>query len=181
VAEDGRNYPWIKLWTRGWLTGTIRGNMTPAERSVWADLLAMANESRVRGTICRAKGVPYERSYLANYLDVPIELLNSTIEKCLGDKNAQDDLHRIEVSADGCIVISNWQKYQAKPEGKGKRFESARERELRERRDLHIKAGRYPDETAKVVKDFQHREEARKRQKDVQGSGKLLQQQGGEQ
>lgn len=113
-------YEWYMMHSKGWLTGTIRTTLTMEERSIWADLLAMANESRVRGIICRAEGIPYTREYLASYLGVPIEVLNSTITKCLGDKNATDNLHRIELDAYGSIVITNWAKYQAVPDGKGK-------------------------------------------------------------
>ena len=109
------SYPWFRLHTKGWLTGTIRDNLTMEERSVWADLLAMASESRVRGVICRAKGVPYTREYIANYLDVPLEILNSTIEKSLADENADDEYHRLELDEAGCLHVMNWDKYQ--PDG----------------------------------------------------------------
>lgn len=112
------SYTWFKVHSRGWLTGTIRDNMTIEERSVWTDLLAMASESRVRGVICRAEGVPYTREYMASFLGVPVDLLNSTITKCMADKNAQDEQHRIEIDATGCIHIANWGKYQSVPSGK---------------------------------------------------------------
>jgi hypothetical protein len=102
--------------SKGWLTGSIRQQLTPAERSVWADLLAMANESRFRGVVCRAKGIPYPREYLASYLDIPVELLNSTIEKCSRDENAEDLNTRIMFDEVGCIVITNWDKYQISEE-----------------------------------------------------------------
>lgn len=102
--------------SKGWLTGSIRQQLNSAERGVWADLLAMANESRFRGTICRAKGIPYQREYLAAYLEIPITLLNSTIEKCSKDENADDPNTRIMFDDTGCIVIANWDKYQISEE-----------------------------------------------------------------
>jgi len=108
-------YDWFMLHSRGWLTGTIR-TMSMEERSIWADLLAMASESRVRGVICRAVNIPYTRKYIADFLQVPIKVLNNTIEKCLTDKNAQDSTHRIEIDEYGCIHIMNWEKYQTVPE-----------------------------------------------------------------
>ena len=106
---------WFKVYSKGWLTGSIRAQLTPAERSVWADLLAMASESRVRGVICRARGIPYTREYIASFLEIPIELLNSTIEKCSKDENADDPTTRIMFDGSGCIIIANWEKYQSKP------------------------------------------------------------------
>jgi len=117
---DGKNYPWFKMHSKGWLTGTIRATMTPAERSVWADLLAMANESRFRGIICRAKDIPYTNEYLASYLGVSVDLVTSTIDKCMNDKNMRDEQHRIEVDKYGCMYITNWDHYQAKPTNKDK-------------------------------------------------------------
>jgi hypothetical protein len=98
--------------SKHWLSGSIRIQLTPAERSVWADLLALANESRERGVICRAKGLPYSMEYLATYLSIDIELLQSTIDKCLLDYNADDDKTRISIDEYGCIVINNWNRYQ---------------------------------------------------------------------
>lgn len=98
--------------SKHWLTGSIRIQLTPAERSVWADLLALANESRVRGVVCRTSGIPYSREYLATFLCIDIELLNSTIAKCVQDENADDPNTRIQIDEDGCIVIVNWDKYQ---------------------------------------------------------------------
>ena len=102
--------------SKGWLTGSIRAQLTPAERGVWADLLALANESRFRGVICRAKGIPYTREYLAQYLEIPLELLNTTIYKCVKDENADDPRTRIMIDESGCIVITNWDKYQVSEE-----------------------------------------------------------------
>jgi len=42
---------WIKLWVEEWLGGTTRFELDPAERSVWADLLAMAGRSKFPGII----------------------------------------------------------------------------------------------------------------------------------
>jgi hypothetical protein len=111
-------YDWFKMHSRGWLTGSIRAQLTPAERSVWADLLAMANESRVRGIVCRAKGIPYTREYIAGFLGITVELLNSTIDKCLKDENADDPNTRIMMDETGCIRIANWEIYQAPRGGK---------------------------------------------------------------
>lgn len=115
------NYPWFKLHTNGWLNGTIRSTMDSAERGVFADLLAMASQSRVRGVVCRAKGKPYDREYLAAVLLVPLDLLNRTIEKCTEDQNEDNELHRIEIDEHGCLHVMNWYKYQPNTDEERKR------------------------------------------------------------
>lgn len=114
-------YDWFKLHSKGWLHGSIRAQLSIGERSVWADLLALANESRVRGVICRAKGIPYTREYIAAILEIPLDLLNSTIDKCLKDENADDPNTRIMLDPDGSIRIANWERYNSVPEHTNKK------------------------------------------------------------
>ena len=109
---------WVKIHTSGWLRGSIRAQLTPAERSVWADLLALAGENRVeerRGIIERAKGIPYTREKLAELLDIDVDLLNSTIYKCVSDENADDTTARLLLYPDETLEIGNWHKYQDVP------------------------------------------------------------------
>jgi len=115
-------YEWFKLYSKGWLTGSIRAQLNPSERGVWTDLLALANESRQRGFIQRAEGIPYTREYIANLLEIPVELLNSTIDKCCADTNNSLDGNgtRLEVLDNGIIKIGNWERYQYIPADKGK-------------------------------------------------------------
>ena len=109
-------YPYFRLYSKGWLEGSIRQQLTIEERSVFADLLAFANECRERGVIARAPGIPFPRQYLADRFGVSLELLNSTIEKCSKDSNDPERHskpgHRIEVLPDGTLVITNWAEYQ---------------------------------------------------------------------
>jgi len=151
-------YDWFKLHSKGWLTGSIRQQLTAEERSVWADLLAMANECRTRGVIARAQGIPYSREYLANHFGVSQELLNSTIEKCRADANDPGrsirEGHRIEVLEDGTIVITNWEQYQAVPLRRGR--EDARSEELRQRRLARLAVDRFPDEAKDVLEGHQY-------------------------
>ena len=123
-------YDWFKIHSKGWLEGSIRTQLTMEERSIFADLLAFANECRERGVIARAQGIPFTREYLASRFDVPVELLNTTIEKCQNDANdtrkGMDAGHRLEVLEDGTIVVTNWEHYQAVP-GKKSQYISAAE------------------------------------------------------
>ena len=88
---------WLKLYTDGWLRGSIRVQLTPTERSIWADMLALASESRVRGTVCLSKGVPYPIDMLAAVLQVPRKDLEGTIRKCCQDRNRDDNGYRMKV------------------------------------------------------------------------------------
>ena len=114
-------YDWYKINSTHWIHGSIRQDLTPAQRSVWIDLLCMANDGRVRGRIERSEGIPYDRQWIANYLAIDIELLNSTLEACLIEGRIQDD--------NGTIVITNWHKYQDVPVSKN-RSVSKKDREL---------------------------------------------------
>jgi len=119
-------YDWFKFYSKGRLEGSVRVQLTPAERSVWVDLLCFANECRERGVIARAPGIPYTREDLATRFGVDLPLLNSTIEKCSMDKNKTNDKHRIELRPDGTIDLTNWEHYNPSPKKQDKK-EEARE------------------------------------------------------
>lgn len=135
---------WLKLYTYNWLRGTIRVQLTAAERSIWADFLALASESRVRGTICRAKNLPYTREELSQMLCVAKEDLDSTIAKCCTDPNEDGDGYRMRIDESGCLVICNFNKYQDIPAEKMR--ETPREKELREKSMLSKLMRKYPTE-----------------------------------
>lgn len=107
---------WIKLTTYGILRGSIITQLTLEERATWVSLLCYAGEQRDRGIIRRAKGIPYTREEIAIAIHVPLDVLNSTISKCMEDENADDPRTRIVFGEDKSLVISNWEKYQSKPE-----------------------------------------------------------------
>ena len=96
--------PWIKMWTEEWLDGSIRIELTPEERSVWADLLAMAGRSRNLGFIQSNNDVPYSHDYLASRFQIPLELLNKSLKKFIQQG-------RIIENGKGIEIVS-WKKYQ---------------------------------------------------------------------
>jgi hypothetical protein len=96
---------WVKLFVTGWLHGSIRWQLEPDERGVWADLIAMAGECGKEGKICDNDGRAYPRQFIANQLNIPIELLDRTIAKCMHDG-------RVEENSD-IIKITNWAVYQS--------------------------------------------------------------------
>jgi len=96
---------WVKLWVTGWLHGSIRWQLDPAERGVWADLLCLAGECGQEGKICDNDGRPYPREFIANQLNILQILLDATIAKCKHEGRLEDK--------DDVIIISNWQTYQS--------------------------------------------------------------------
>jgi len=138
-------YSWFKVDSQGWIEGSIRVTLSPVQRSVWIDLLALASECRVRdGTLRYAPDLPMSRQFIAERLRIPLETLNDAIEACSQDKNKDDDKHRIEIWDDGTIQITNWEYYQSVPFKRG--HEDGRARELRERRTGRLYAQLHPDE-----------------------------------
>jgi len=99
---------WVKFYVTGWLHGSIRWQMSPEERSVWADLLCLAGECGKGGKICDNDERPYPMEYIANQLNIPLDLLQRTVEGCKKEG-------RVE-KKDGVIEITNWNVYQSEYE-----------------------------------------------------------------
>jgi len=99
---------WVKIYITGWLHGSIRWQLEPAERGVWADLIVMAGQCMMGGRICDNDGRPFPREYIANQFNIPQELLDVTIAKCRHEGRIED--------IDDVIVISNWTAYQSEYE-----------------------------------------------------------------
>ncbi len=99
---------WIKLWVAESLRGTIRFDFSSEERGVWYDLLSMAGDCRLDGYIAAGDNKGYPVEWIAGVLNISIELLQRTIDKCLKTR-------RIEKSPQG-LHITNWHKYQSEYE-----------------------------------------------------------------
>ncbi len=99
---------WVKIHISGWLHGSIRWQLNPAERGVWADLIVLAGQCLQGGRICDNDGRAFPFDFLADQLHIPLELLEATIAKCKEEG-------RIEVT-DGVIIITNWKAYQSEYE-----------------------------------------------------------------
>jgi hypothetical protein len=116
---------WIKLWVDGWLDGTLRLDLSPDERALFVDLLALAGRSRFPGIICAGEDVPYPHHILATRLGLDLDFFERTLEKL----KLQD---RVSENRNG-IHIVNWDRYQpsyTKKEGgqKGNQEKSIREK-----------------------------------------------------
>ena len=94
-------------WIDENLDGSIRDDLTPAERSVWSDLCDLCGKSRRWGYIERSKGIPYTEEDLASRFKTPLDIVHSCIEKCLKEgRLVQDD--------SGALMVAHWSRYQNK-------------------------------------------------------------------
>ena len=113
---------WIKLFIDECLTGTIREDLEPEERSTWYDFLLLAGRNRPPGSISANENTPMSRKRLASILNISDTLLARSITKF-------QESGRIEVTPDGVITIINWAKYQYTDYDRQKPFrEKAKER-----------------------------------------------------
>ena len=89
-----------------WIHGSIREDLEPDERSVWADLLALGGLTREgrRGYIERSEGMPYRKNQLVVMLNITEELFDRSIAKCVNEG-------RLTIFADGTMLITNWNNY----------------------------------------------------------------------
>lgn len=108
MARGATHRTWVKLYITGWLHGSIRWQLEPEERGVWADLIAMAGECGKDGKICDNDGRPYPRDYIAGQLNIPQVLLDTTIAKCRHEGRLEDN--------DDMIILANWKSYQSEYE-----------------------------------------------------------------
>ena len=99
---------WVKLWVNECLTGTIRFDLTPAERSVWYDLIIFAGQCRRPGVLASNEGYPFPHNYIAGILNIPQELLEGSLEKFKQSARVIED--------ENGIRIVNWEKYQSEYE-----------------------------------------------------------------
>lgn len=104
---------WRKSWIDENLEGSIRKDLKPEERSVWADLLDLCGKSRRWGHIERSTGIPYTSQELAEKFVTPIKVINSTIRKCLKEGRLRWE-HATEnpLVGSGAFIITNWDRYQ---------------------------------------------------------------------
>ena len=102
-----RRRSWVKLWITGWLHGSIRWQLTPEERGVWADILALAGECGREGVICDNDGEPLPRKYIANQFNISQTLLDRVIAKCIHHERLE------QTQLNGILKITNWVHYQS--------------------------------------------------------------------
>lgn len=95
---------WFPMWVDKWLFGSTRLELEPDERSVWVDLIALSYKDK--GHIRANEGVPYLNTQLAGLLNIPLELLERTIKKCLSIK-----INKLKLEPDGSLYVVNFANY----------------------------------------------------------------------
>ncbi len=96
---------WVKLWIDEWLTGTIREDSTPEERSIFTDFLVLSGRNRPPGYISANENTQLSVKRIASILNVPELLVKRCIQKFILSG-------RIEQDSRGIIKIVNWEQYQ---------------------------------------------------------------------
>jgi len=100
-------------WRKSWCNQNLDANgtkrrLTAAQRSVWDDLLDLAEVSPVTGQVCAFPGIGYTTEQLAAILNTPANVIQEALERFEGKEFAM-----IEIDKHGVITIKNWPKYQS--------------------------------------------------------------------
>jgi len=96
---------WIKVYPMECLEGSIRYQLEPDERSVWYDLMNFAAICSNGGAIADRDNRPYPHGYIANRLNIPLELLERALKKCIAEKRITEDKSGIH--------LTHWKLYQS--------------------------------------------------------------------
>ncbi len=108
MPRTGGRRTWIKLYPVDCLEGSIRYQLEADERGVWYDLLNLSAICVTPGTISDKDARPYPHSFIANRLNIPTELLDRTLTKCIEEGRISEN--------DTGIHITNWAAYQSEYE-----------------------------------------------------------------
>ena len=103
VLKKGKSYDWIPLWIDKWLMGSTRFELDPSERSVFIDLMVLA--AKDDGFIRANAGMGYPHEWLSRSLNIPLEVLEKAIEKCI-------ECEKIIDKGKGIYFIANWDSYR---------------------------------------------------------------------
>jgi len=90
------------------LNGSVRYQLEPAERATWVDFLIFAALGPTPGIISDNDLRPYPHSFIANRFNIPLELFETTLEKCQAEGRITEDEHGIH--------ITHWTEYQSEYE-----------------------------------------------------------------
>ena len=101
--KDKSTQMWIPLYVDKWIFGSTRIELEPAERGVFIDLMVLG--AKDEGFIRANETTPFLQVQLAGLLNIPIDLLKSTIAKCIA-------FGKLEEHAQGIYRLCNWDKYQ---------------------------------------------------------------------
>ena len=116
-----RSQDFFKIDTKGWLHGTIR-QLTPLQRCIWVDLLALSKEGRFPGWVAAGWDGEHEKSPLLGYklktLAGKLEYDRHSFRDALAEFQRRG---MVVLNSDRAIRIVNWDKYQAIPAHRGEK------------------------------------------------------------
>lgn len=136
---ESRPTSWFKLRCRDWLNGPVRFELTPADRSLLVDIMALARQSKYCPVI--ASGIDRQ----GEYCGYPYKYLSSIVcfstRKFRASLNLLEEKGLIETCQNGngiIIKVSNFDKIQddylrQRPYRQGKKGEPATPDDFRER------------------------------------------------
>ena len=101
--KDKQTQMWIPLYVDKWIFGSTRIELEPAERGVFIDLMVLA--AKDDGYVRANETTPYLSVQIAGLLNIPVELLQSTIAKCL-------HFGKFEEPESGIYRLCKWDDYQ---------------------------------------------------------------------
>ncbi len=111
--RDGR-HTWIKLWCEKWLTGSTRFELTPTQRAIWIDLLALAGRSKSPGIIAASIEPESLRGYPPKWLAGVLMVSEEEVIQALNQCTATGKITVQRDPAGAYIIhICNWDKYQS--------------------------------------------------------------------
>jgi hypothetical protein len=94
-SRGAKKRGWVKI-DKQWLRSSINYRMELGERAIFVSLLVMADEfGPVPGLISDNDCRPMPHDYLAHQACCPIELFESTLEKCKEDDSIYENSHGI--------------------------------------------------------------------------------------
>jgi hypothetical protein len=94
---------WFPFWIDKWFFGSTKHEFSPAERSVWVDLIAISKKDG--GFIRANEGVPYPLKQLAGLFIVPKKLLIRTIQKAI-------QVGKLQEMPDKTLYVCSTEKYE---------------------------------------------------------------------
>ena len=121
MPRAGWRKTWIKLYPIDCLEGSIRYQLESDERGVWYDLLNLSAICVTPGIISDKDNRPYPHSFIANRLNIGIELLERTLSKC----ELEGRINENEIG----IHITNWAAYQSEYERQKPYRQKAKQKE----------------------------------------------------
>ena len=161
----GKNWnpSWIRFYTGKWLFGSGR-EMTPEKRAVWADLMALVGETKLRdGALRFDVGRPMSRNYIANVLQIGEDLLDACIAAFKADINSDDGQPRLQEWDDGTLYLTNFVEMQggsavslkSKFEDKARLKDVAKDKARKSRSSMEAAAEALTREINRLNKEFQ--------------------------